>query len=224
MSTGISLSNYETVIFDCDGVLLNSNKIKTDAFYQVALPYGAKAANSLVRYHTSNGGVSRYRKFSFFIKSILKEDQCDNGSALLSRLLSEYASIVFNGLMECEIAGGLGDLRGLSPAAKWMVISGGDERELRKIFLQRNLARLFDGGIFGSPSSKEDIIERETASGNIQGPTVFIGDSRYDYKCARNAGFDFIFASGWSEIRDWGRFVSEEAIVGIRSLSDLLVK
>jgi len=36
----IELKQYKTLIFDCDGVILNSNKIKTQAFYDVAKIYG----------------------------------------------------------------------------------------------------------------------------------------------------------------------------------------
>ena len=31
----IEISKYKSLIFDCDGVILNSNKIKTDAFRKV---------------------------------------------------------------------------------------------------------------------------------------------------------------------------------------------
>ena len=66
--TKIELSKYQTLIFDCDGVLLNSNKIKTEAFYEVTKPYGDEAAQTLKNYHILNGGVSRYQKFDFFLK------------------------------------------------------------------------------------------------------------------------------------------------------------
>lgn len=42
------LQRYRTLVFDCDGVLLNSNMVKTQAFYSTALPYGEKAAKELV--------------------------------------------------------------------------------------------------------------------------------------------------------------------------------
>ncbi len=41
---------YKSLIFDCDGVVLNSNKAKTEAFYKAALPYGEQAASALVEY------------------------------------------------------------------------------------------------------------------------------------------------------------------------------
>ena len=38
------ITDYASLVFDCDGVVLNSNKVKTEAFYQAVLPYGEAAA------------------------------------------------------------------------------------------------------------------------------------------------------------------------------------
>jgi beta-phosphoglucomutase-like phosphatase (HAD superfamily) len=67
----LSLNRYNTLIFDCDGVVLNSNAVKTNAFYQTTLPYGQAAADAMVEYHVANGGVSRYKKFAYFLESIV---------------------------------------------------------------------------------------------------------------------------------------------------------
>jgi hypothetical protein len=45
------LQSATTLVFDCDGVVLNSNRIKTEAFRLVAAPYGEAAAEALVQYH-----------------------------------------------------------------------------------------------------------------------------------------------------------------------------
>ena len=65
------LDSYKSFIFDCDGVILNSNKIKSNAFYEVASKYGKKEAKKLVNYHINNGGISRYKKFEYFSNNIL---------------------------------------------------------------------------------------------------------------------------------------------------------
>jgi hypothetical protein len=66
---------------------------------------------------------------------------------------------------------------------------------LRDIFDQRNLAELFDGGIFGSPDPKDQILSRELGNGNIQQPAVFLGASKFDYIASNGVGLDFIFLS-----------------------------
>jgi phosphoglycolate phosphatase-like HAD superfamily hydrolase len=187
---------YNTFIFDCDGVILDSNKLKTKAFYQAALPYGEVAAQALADYHVRNGGISRYLKFEYFLQTIIG---ADINPTHLNQLLSAYAGYVQSGLLNCAVAPGLQELRQMLPNTRWLVASGSDQTELRDIFTQRNLSLLFDGGIFGSPDTKVDILARELANGNITLPATFLGDSRYDYEAASHAGLDFIFINGWSE-------------------------
>jgi phosphoglycolate phosphatase-like HAD superfamily hydrolase len=191
------LSQYRTWVFDCDGVLLDSNKVKTAAFYQAAKPYGASYAKALVDYHVNNGGISRYVKFEMFMTEILGRPTVDQKE--LQQLLDYYATYVRNGLRTCDVADGLRDLRQSTHGANWLIVSGGDQQELREVFEDRQLAHYFDGGIFGSPDNKNDILARESCSGLIRHPGVFVGDSYYDSTAALQADLDFIFARRWSE-------------------------
>lgn len=215
----MKLQEYLAIVFDCDGVILDSNKLKTQAFYQAALPFGEAAAQALVDYHVQNGGVSRYRKFEYFLQTIL-------GTAIdptqLSSLLTTYASIVREGLLTCAVTPGLHELRQALPHTRWLVASGSDQTELRDVFAQRQLSHLFDSGIFGSPDTKEEILLREIELGNLPTPALFLGDSRYDYIAATKANLDFVFVSGWSELKDWELFCSQSNLKQIQELSDFL--
>jgi phosphoglycolate phosphatase-like HAD superfamily hydrolase len=214
----MDLNNYKTLIFDCDGVILNSNQVKTQAFYNAALAYGEKAAHSLVDYHVKNGGISRYKKFELFLKEIVPQGVTGPN---LQELLALYAEEVRQGLLTCEVAEGLLELRQQTPHTKWLIVSGGDQNELRDIFEQRNLAHFFDGGIFGSPDPKDQILSRELANGNIQQPTVFLGDSKFDYIASNGVGLDFIFLSDWTEVKDWKSFCGDRLIPHFASLASL---
>ena len=103
-----SIIEYQTLIFDCDGVVLNSNKIKTQAFYNVAKVYGHDAAQSLKDYHIQNGGISRYAKFEYFLTDILGKSI---NQLELQQLLDKFACEVKNKLLSCEVADGLIELR-----------------------------------------------------------------------------------------------------------------
>ncbi|WP_006787629.1 HAD family hydrolase [Thiorhodospira sibirica] len=195
-----SCSQYQCLVFDCDSVVLDSNKVKTKAFYQATLPYGKAAAQAMVNYHVANGGVSRYKKFAHFLEQIAP-------------------NIAFN---YTEQQGpDLEALRQQTPNARWLIVSGGDQAELRDVFAQRGIAEWFDGGIFGSPDTKDEILARELASGNIQQPALFLGDSKYDYQAASAAGLDFVFVSGWSEVERWEAWVNQQKIKSVASLSEL---
>lgn len=217
----MKLRAYQTIVFDCDGVVLDSNAIKTRAFHRAALPYGDAAARALADYHRTNGGISRYEKMRYFLDRIVPEFADGSRGPDLGELLDSFAAIVTSELMRAPIAEGLGALR-RALDSRWIIASGGDQDELRQVFAERGLSDWFDGGIFGSPTSKDDILEREVARGNITAPALYLGDSTYDYRCASRAGLDFIFVSAWSEVDEWETFIARNEIGAIERLSDLL--
>jgi HAD superfamily hydrolase (TIGR01549 family) len=215
----VDLTQYQTFVFDCDGVVLNSNKVKTQAFYDATLSFGHEAAQTLVDYHVKNGGISRYLKFEYFITEILKQAVTQD---LLGELLARFASEVKVGLMESPIAPGLVELRKKTPQANWLIVSGGDQNELREVFAARGLFELFDGGIFGSPDNKDVILKRETDNQNIKTKALFLGDSKYDYEAASRANLDFVFLSNWSEVKDWKSYAKQNNILALDSVNSLL--
>lgn len=204
----MNLAKYHTLVFDCDGVVLHSNKVKTDAFFKAALPYGETAAQQLVDYHVERGGISRYKKFAWFVENVVSDQVGPN----LEQLLDAYAAEVRYGLLTCDIAEGLAQLRKKTQHANWLIVSGGDQQELRQVFAERGIANLFDGGIFGSPDSKDTILAREKANGNIKESALFLGDSRYDHEAATAAKLDFIFLSYWTEFSDWQAYCNNNNI------------
>ena len=122
--------HYSHLFFDCDGVVLNSNHIKTRTFYDVAFKYGEEKAQELVKYHITNGGVSRYKKFEFFLKEILKNFE----EKEYINLLNEYGNLLKKKLINAEVADGIYNVKNLFPNALNAIISGSDENELKQIF------------------------------------------------------------------------------------------
>lgn len=218
----LQVTDYASLIFDCDGVILNSNRVKTDAFYQAALPYGEEAAQAMIDYHIANGGVSRYLKFAHFLEHIVPEYAAGRSGPNLDELLKHYADAVLEGLLSCEVTPGLEQLRQRTPNTRWLIVSGGDQAELRYVFAKRGLAELFDGGIYGSPDTKDEILARELQSGTIQMPALFLGDSKYDYQAASMAGLDFVFLSGWSEIKNYKRWCEEYSLMSFFELQSII--
>lgn len=211
------LSKFSSLVFDCDGVVLNSNKIKTQAFYDVAKVYGHKPAKALQNYHVQNGGISRYSKFEYLLIHIMGKPL---NQIELDGLLENFSSEVKSSLLTCEVVKGLEELRANTRHAKWFIVSGGDQAELREVFAQRGLDKLFDGGIYGSPDSKDTILEREIKNQTITSPGLFLGDSKYDYQAAIHAGLDFVFISQWTEVSDWGSWATGKGIDCVQNLLD----
>lgn len=212
-------ADYRTWIFDCDGVLLNSNAIKTRAFFEAARPYGNAAAERLRAYHRKHGGVSRFAKFEHFFSGILARPP-EKGE--MDRVLDSYGTITREALLSCEAAPGLHRCFARLPRdARKIVVTGGMETEVREIFERRGFASLFDA-IYGSPETKESIAARGLEEGTITRPAIFIGDSVLDWEVGRKFGFDFIFLHGWSEVANWESFCRENNIPALPSLLDVL--
>lgn len=216
----IDITKYDTIAFDCDGVILDSNKVKTDAFYHAMEPLSKEAAIAIRDYHVKNGGISRFKKFEWAIKQYLNDLEYQT---TYERLLDSYAKEVESGLLNCQINPALDALKESTQHANWLVVSGGAQVELRDVFERRNLTQFFSEGIYGSPDSKDVIFSRELSLGTISGKSLFIGDSKYDYISSNRAGLDFVFVSEWTEVQDWREFCCENNIPSVDSLSELII-
>ena len=210
--------HYRCWVFDCDGVLLDSNRVKTEAFHAAALPYGENVADQLVDFHVKNGGVSRFKKVDYLFEVLLKREAEDGEK---QAVLDRFAAGIEHGLLNCQEAPGLRDaLDALPGETPKYVVSGGEQSELRKVFEARGLAKYFTG-IFGSPDNKELILEREFASGAMAHPALFIGDSEYDFVAADASGMDFVFLTRWTEFKDWEQFFQGKDVSIAKDISFL---
>lgn len=216
----IDIKKYKTIVFDCDGVVLDSNVVKTEAYFRTAKNLGATdaQAQALVDYHVRLGGISRYHKFEWYLREVLNQAVTEPA---VQALLDEFARELEVGLMECPIAAGLPALREATKAANWMILSGGDQQEIRTLFAKRNLTQYFDGGLFGSPDNKDEVLAREKANANVQMPALFIGDSKYDYEAANRAGLDFVFMSDWTEVADWEGYCQANHLPSLPNIAAL---
>ena len=216
----LDIKHYKTIVFDCDGVVLNSNKTKVNAYFTVAKMMGGTdaQAQALVDHHIAKGSFPRNGKIEYYLNNIVKQPITDE---LMQQYMHAFDEILDTTLMECEVATGLLELKAATPQARWMLLSGGDQAELRRIFPRRNLAYLFEAGIFGGPDQKEDVLAREITNGNIQLPALFLGDSKYDHQAAIGAGLDFVFLSDWTEVKDWQIFCADNKIIVIRNIGDV---
>ena len=209
------MKNYSHLFFDCDGVILNSNQIKTNAFYKLALNFGEFQAQKLVNYHLENGGISRYEKIKFFQKNILK----NTNNSLYRELVDNYGSIVKEELLKAEISKGVFKIKQFFPNSKIAVVSGSDQNELRWLFQKKKIDHLFNNGIFGSPKNKIEIIEEIFSEFKGEEKAIFIGDSKYDFEVSKLFKIDFAFISEWSDLADWSSFAR---INKIKTFKDIL--
>ncbi len=178
------------VIFDFDGVILESVKVKTDAFKELFSDY-PEHLEAIVAYHENNMGISRYHKFAWIYQELLGIMLSPNEE---KRLGQQFSALVMEKLLACPFVPGTLELleelkhRGI-PA---FIASGTPQNELELLVQRRGLASYFQE-VWGSPAEKPEIIERLIAAYELdRNRLYFIGDALSDYIAAKTTGIRFI--------------------------------
>jgi phosphoglycolate phosphatase-like HAD superfamily hydrolase len=209
---------YSTWIFDCDGVLLDSNKLKSEAIFEAVEHFGDGLAAEMVKIHKRNAGRPRRESFEQFFFAVLGQENCADE---VDRLMTRYSELVADRLGNCPQAPELEPLlRYLSERSALYVVSGGEQDEVRTAIENHGLDRYFSG-IYGAPFPKMQILAEKLADGTFQPPCLFVGDSRYDYEVAAQNGIDFIFVHGWSDFHGWREFFAGRDVEIFTNLSEL---
>ena len=102
-----------------------------------------------------------------------------------------------------------------------MVASGGDQEEIRYLFKKNKIDLFFSEGIYGSPSSKHEIIEKKLKNHNFL-PALFLGDSLYDIQTAKKYDLDFVFIHGWTDLEGWEKVCDDYGLDYIEKVKDLI--
>jgi len=218
-----NLNKFKTLIFDCDGVILNSNKLKTNCFRKIFENYNKDATEEFINYHESNGGVSRYIKIKYFLEKILPKYSDEDFTDDFENLLKLYGVYSKNSLRGAQVSERINELRFFTKKQKWFVVSGSDQRELREIFKYKNIDLFFDGGIFGSPDKKTKILEREIKNNSILLPGLFFGDSCQDHIAAKENNLDFLFVKEWTDFKNYKHYCKINSLIIINSISDIII-
>ncbi|MFW5487288.1 MAG: HAD family hydrolase [Desulfovibrio sp.] len=177
------------LVFDCDGVILESVDIKTRAFEHVFVPYGEEAVAEVRDFHLRFGGVNRLKKFAHVIRTVLGREMTQQESSTLN---DEFSAFCTDSLLDCPLVDGF-----LEVAERWCTIlpsyvaSGAPQDELDQILKHKNLSRFFEG-IYGSPHKKENIITMAAKRHGIDVASVLmIGDAGTDLDAASKTGSAF---------------------------------
>jgi phosphoglycolate phosphatase-like HAD superfamily hydrolase len=209
---------YQSIVFDFDGVILNSNAMKTDAYKYAVEYYGTYYIDKFICFHKKNGGMSRYEKFKYFLTEIAHENISNQ---TIENLLSRFSYFIDKKIDGCELVDCLDMLRQKYQRAKWMIVSGSDQAELRSYAKRKKIDKYFDAGIYGSPNDKRQNILHALNSGNIKFPAVLIGDSELDHRVAKEFNLDFIFVSNWTDMIDWDDYCIKNNLLVIDSLINI---
>ncbi|MBI2372802.1 MAG: HAD family hydrolase [Deltaproteobacteria bacterium] len=201
----------KVVVFDFDGVILESADIKTEAFVEL-FSGRPEHLDAIRRHHLANLGVSRFKKFEFIYRELYREPFDDQVS---ERLGAAFSNLVLTKVLSAPfVPGAISALDDLLGVVRLYVASGTPETELRHIVERRGLDRYFLA-VHGSPKEKTTAIEETLAeTGAAKEELVFVGDGESDYRAAESTGVRFI-ARDTPEVHD------EWVKAGVERISDL---
>ncbi|MBF0479332.1 MAG: HAD family hydrolase [Candidatus Omnitrophica bacterium] len=181
----------KAVIFDFDGVIVESAHIKTAAFRQLFSAWPSQLAEQGVAHHLKNTGITRFVKFRYFYEHILKETYTAD---IEKELSSKFEQIVFEQVVSAPLVKGAEEfLKQHKSQYKFFIASGTPDSELQLIVRQKGLSNYFER-IHGAPATKDKIIRSIMADFHYGlNEVVFIGDGESDLKAAQATGVKFIF-------------------------------
>jgi len=183
------MNNFKAIIFDFDGVLLESIEVKKEAFRKLFKDYPADI-DKIVEYHMEKGGVSRYKKFEYIYKEILHQELTSEKSEELGRLFSQYA---LDGVLRAPFVKGAEEfLERHYKTLDLFVASGTPEREMRFIVNNLGMDRFFKA-VYGSPALKGEIALKILEENQYKpSEVIFVGDAISDWEGAQRAKICFL--------------------------------
>ncbi|TFB10751.1 HAD family hydrolase [Candidatus Marinimicrobia bacterium MT.SAG.3] len=182
--------NYKAIAFDFDGTLVESIEMKTEAFKELFSEY-PDSWDEIKEYHLQNEGISREVKVPYIYKNFLRAPLSVEKE---KEMVESYSDLVYEQMLSIPLVSGADEIitaeRG---SRKHFIASGTPDWELKQIFDKRDLTRFFDG-VYGAPSSKEEIVRNFSSEWGIpMEEMLFVGDAQSDYEASRVCGMDFVW-------------------------------
>ena len=151
------IHNKKLFVFDFDGVIADSNHIKTEAFKEIFKKYGHQIVQKVQDHHVKNASMTRYEKFRYYHKNFLNTELTE---LEIKNMGEKFSDIVLDKIIHSpEIKGCKSFLEQLIHLGKKCAInSATPHEEIKTIIEKRKLSDFFEK-VYGSPSSKVEILE-----------------------------------------------------------------
>lgn len=184
-------ATWQAIIFDFDGVVVESGEIKTQAFANLYREYGETVMTAVAQYHSLNGGMSRYQKFRYFQETLLEKPPLTHEEE--QHLDRRFSELVVEAVIASDAVPGAAELiRKEAERIPLFVASGTPEAELNTIVIRRGLASYFTA-VRGSPTPKQKLIADILAAHALLPERVLmIGDALIDYQSAQVNNVSFL--------------------------------
>jgi phosphoglycolate phosphatase-like HAD superfamily hydrolase len=200
------------VVFDFDGVILESAEVKTEAFVALFAAHGEAIAAKVLAHHLANLGISRFVKFDWIYRNLLGREL---GADERRELGERFSALALERVLACPFVPGAREaLDALGAELPLFVASGTPQDELEQVVARRGLAACFRE-VWGSPAEKPAIL-RDLLRRHHLAPErlLFVGDGESDHQAALAVGVHFLARDTPALHPAWQR-------LGVRKVDDL---
>ena len=173
----------KTILWDFDGVILDSMHVRDWGFEQIFKNYDQELIDKLLAYHRKNGGLSRYVKIRYFFEVLIGEsitevdvlEYSQKFSVLMRKKLTNSKNLILDAV---------NFIKKNNQNYNFHIVSGSDQEELRFLNKELGIDKYFIS-IHGSPTPKKQIVSELLKKYNYSNAdTCLIGDSINDYEAA----------------------------------------
>jgi phosphoglycolate phosphatase len=178
------------LVFDFDGVVLDSASLKRQAFADLYRDEPEEKYRAVVAYLSRRGGQPREVKFRHIEAHILHRDA---GDKHIRELCERFKQSVEQRLLQAPaISGALEFLERWRGQVPIYLLSATPQAELTAITQRRNLSHYFLEVIGAPPDKASALRNLMTRRHHAPQHTVMIGDSYNDFRAARSNGARFV--------------------------------
>ncbi|GAA5174999.1 HAD family hydrolase [Modicisalibacter zincidurans] len=182
--------HFDALVFDCDGVILDSATLKRSAFAEFYRDEPEPLRQAIHAYLARGGGQPRDVKFHHIEAHILGRPVSETRIRELSQAFAEH--------IEARVAdapmlpGAHEFLQRWQGRLPLFLLSATPQMELRRVIERRGLSGLFDAVLGAPPDKANGLRNLIDQHGFDAACTVMIGDSYNDYRAARSNGTHFL--------------------------------
>lgn len=203
---------FKVIVFDFDGVLVDSNRIKHDAWYDVFgdLPEDEKRVAFEV--FPKVEVRTRYVILDEVFKALGRPE--DKRKELVQIGAAKYNAITQEGIKRYGLIDGAKELLESASKKYHLYLNSSTPIEALNETVDMLGIRGFFSGIYGRPDTKESALEKIFAIENVDGnQTVFVGDAEFDRNAAEAYGCFFIgILSGFTDWTKSEKFVTVDSV------------
>ena len=212
-----SMGDYDLYVFDCDGVILDSNQLKIEAMGATLRKLSLSNVDDCLDYFSKNFGKSRYHHAEYFLRNIIGVEAA-RYQYYYDGILDAYGALCDELYRSSNLCEGVVEFLEIVKGPKF-VASGSEQGQLRAVLDKKGLSCYFED-VLGSPETKSNNVRN--ILGQASGSALMVGDSLADLQVAREHNMDFLFVSKYSAspgaVRDSDLFGASIEIETFREL------